>query len=192
MTHAFNPSREEIGDPWEKFEAYRKRKLAAQRPVPVVMPIKIARPEPTPKPQPKPQPKAEVLVIENVQAIAEPAPAPVRDIIYVQTPAKKLTVEDCIRYVSAVRGIPVNDLMSSHLRSRIFCEPRNEAMYLARIYTLKSFPLIGRDFNGMDHSSVIHAVRKFEKRVQAGEYVPPSVSEIEFVSSRVHNTGAGE
>ena len=195
MSHYMIPSREEIGDPWAKFEAYRKRKLAQQRSVPVriVLP-KAPEPKLEPKAKPQPKPKVEVLVIENVEALqaeTEPAPAPVRDILYIQTPEKKLSVKDFINYISAVRGIPVAELLSSHHRARIFCEPRNEAMYLARIYTKYSFPRIGREFNGMDHSSVIHAVRKYEKRVAAGEYAPPSKAEIEFVLGRVQQCGEG-
>jgi chromosomal replication initiator protein len=40
--------------------------------------------------------------------------------------------------------------------------PRQVAMYLAKILTLRSLPEIGRRFGGRDHTTVLHAVRKIE------------------------------
>ena len=43
--------------------------------------------------------------------------------------------------------------------------PRQIAMYLAKILTLRSLPEIGRRFGGRDHTTVLHAVRKIEELV---------------------------
>jgi chromosomal replication initiator protein len=40
--------------------------------------------------------------------------------------------------------------------------PRQIAMYLAKVLTLRSLPEIGRRFGGRDHTTVLHAVRKIE------------------------------
>ncbi|MGB6503695.1 MAG: helix-turn-helix domain-containing protein, partial [Xanthobacteraceae bacterium] len=40
--------------------------------------------------------------------------------------------------------------------------PRQVAMYLAKVLTLRSLPEIGRRFGGRDHTTVLHAVRKIE------------------------------
>jgi chromosomal replication initiator protein len=44
--------------------------------------------------------------------------------------------------------------------------PRQIAMYLAKVLTLRSLPEIGRLFGGRDHTTVLHAVRKIEGLVQ--------------------------
>jgi chromosomal replication initiator protein len=43
--------------------------------------------------------------------------------------------------------------------------PRQVAMYLAKVLTLRSLPEIGRRFGGRDHTTVLHAVRKIEALV---------------------------
>ena len=40
--------------------------------------------------------------------------------------------------------------------------PRQVAMYLSKVMTLRSLPEIGRRFGGRDHTTVLHAVRKIE------------------------------
>ncbi len=40
--------------------------------------------------------------------------------------------------------------------------PRQIAMYLSKVLTLRSLPEIGRRFGGRDHTTVLHAVRKIE------------------------------
>ena len=46
-------------------------------------------------------------------------------------------------------------------------KPRQIAMYLAKVLTLRSLPEIGRRFGGRDHTTVLHAVRKIEGAVNA-------------------------
>ncbi|KAF0124227.1 MAG: dnaA, partial [Methylocystaceae bacterium] len=41
--------------------------------------------------------------------------------------------------------------------------PRQIAMYLSKVLTLRSLPEIGRRFGGRDHTTVLHAVRKIEE-----------------------------
>ncbi len=43
--------------------------------------------------------------------------------------------------------------------------PRHMAMYLSRLLTEQSFPEIAREFNGRNHTSVMHAYRKIEKQL---------------------------
>jgi chromosomal replication initiator protein len=58
------------------------------------------------------------------------------------------------------------DILSSR-RSASVVKPRQIAMYLAKILTLRSLPEIGRRFGGRDHTTVLHAVRKIEGAVEA-------------------------
>jgi chromosomal replication initiator protein len=56
------------------------------------------------------------------------------------------------------------DLLSSRRTANVV-RPRQVAMYLAKILTLRSLPEIGRRFGGRDHTTVLHAVRKIENLV---------------------------
>lgn len=61
-------------------------------------------------------------------------------------------------------GITIKDIKGSR-RTRAIVLPRQIAMY--HIYRERedlSFPMIGRFFGGRDHTTVLHAVRKFEPR----------------------------
>lgn len=56
------------------------------------------------------------------------------------------------------------DTMESPSRKRKAAHPRQLAMRLAREFTGKSMPNIGRYFGGRDHTTVIHAIRAVERR----------------------------
>lgn len=56
--------------------------------------------------------------------------------------------------------------MSSDRRSRVVAWPRQMAMFLCRELTSNSLPAIGRMFGHRDHSTVIHAIRRVERRLQ--------------------------
>ena len=50
-------------------------------------------------------------------------------------------------------------------RSANLAFPRQVAMYLCRKLTNESFPKIGIEFGGKDHSTVMHSVEKIEKEI---------------------------
>lgn len=61
--------------------------------------------------------------------------------------------------------------MLSHRRTNTVVKPRQIAMYLCKILTMKSLPEIGRMFGDRDHTTVLHAVRKIEDlRVHRDDY----------------------
>ena len=53
--------------------------------------------------------------------------------------------------------------MKSKKRTNKIAFPRQIAMYLSRIMTDESFPRIGIEFGGKDHSTIIHACEKIEE-----------------------------
>ena len=55
--------------------------------------------------------------------------------------------------------------------------PRQIAMYLAKLLTLRSLPEIGRKFD-RDHTTVMHAVRKVEELIQEDQSVAESVESL--------------
>ncbi len=56
--------------------------------------------------------------------------------------------------------------LKSKRRTKTVVYPRQLAMYLCRTLTDSSFPEIGRQFGGKDHSTVIHAVRLIAGQVE--------------------------
>ena len=77
---------------------------------------------------------------------------------------KMINIENIQKAVAAHHNIKVSDLKSSK-KLKIYAIPRQIAMYLCRTMTKSSFPEIGAKFGGKDHSTVIHAVRQIEKKI---------------------------
>lgn len=73
----------------------------------------------------------------------------------------KNNIQKIQRIVADYYNISVDDLKSKR-RMVTIAFPRQIAMYLCRKYTDESFPKIGLEFGGKDHSTVIHAVDKIE------------------------------
>ena len=94
---------------------------------------------------------------------AEPAPRPC-------DPAPRLTIRRIIAVVARFHGISVNDLKSDRRTANVV-RPRQVAMYLAKQLTLGSLPAIGRLLGDRDHTTVLHAVRRIEARLAAGDAV---------------------
>ncbi|RAI42935.1 helix-turn-helix domain-containing protein [Rhodoplanes roseus] len=70
---------------------------------------------------------------------------------------------DIIQQVVARRyGVTVTDMRSAR-RTAAVLRPRQMAMWLTRTMTPKSLPEIGRRFGGRDHTTVLHAVEKYER-----------------------------
>ena len=65
------------------------------------------------------------------------------------------------KIVSEYFQISVEDIRSKKRSSNISF-PRQIAMYLCRTMTTESFPKIGTEFGGKDHSTVMHSVEKIE------------------------------
>jgi hypothetical protein len=72
---------------------------------------------------------------------------------------KRITIENIQNIVSRHYHVRRRDLVSSR-RTADVVHPRQVAMYLVRMLTLRSLPEIGRMFGKRDHSTVLHAVRK--------------------------------
>ena len=62
-------------------------------------------------------------------------------------------------------NIKVQD-MTSTKRSNSVAFPRQIAMYLCREIANMSFPSIGKDFGGRDHSTVLHAYSKIKNEYE--------------------------
>jgi chromosomal replication initiator protein len=80
--------------------------------------------------------------------------------------AKKIITADEIQRVVADRFHLKQAEMKSKKRTKTIVQPRQITMYLCRELTPLSFPEIGRHFGGKDHTTVIHAYRQTEKRME--------------------------
>lgn len=102
-----------------------------------------------------------------------PLPAPVVDeqappIVEVM-PAKdedqgKITIRRIQRAVCEKYRVSYIDLIS-HRRTSSVTEPRHIAMWMCKQLTTLSLPAIARHFDGRDHTTILSAIRKIDKKM---------------------------
>lgn len=80
---------------------------------------------------------------------------------------KKIITAEEIQRVVAERFHLKQAEMRSKKRTKTIVQPRQITMYLCRELTSLSFPEIGRHFGGKDHTTVMHACRQIDKRLDA-------------------------
>jgi len=88
------------------------------------------------------------------------AEAAVKDLIR-PTDAKRVRIDDILKVVAKHYNVTRADILSQRRTANVV-KPRQIAMYLAKVLTLRSLPEIGRRFGGRDHTTVLHAVRKID------------------------------
>ncbi len=74
-------------------------------------------------------------------------------------------------------NITVDDLKGKKRNNKV-AHPRQLAMYLCRIETDETFPRIGLEFGGRDHSTVIFACDKIEKELTTNAELERTIKEI--------------
>jgi chromosomal replication initiator protein len=93
----------------------------------------------------------------------ETAESAIRDLVRNREP-KRVKIEDIQKLVASRYNVSRSDILSER-RTAAVVRPRQIAMYLSKVLTLRSLPEIGRRFGGRDHTTVLHAVRKIEKAI---------------------------
>lgn len=88
-----------------------------------------------------------------------------------------VTTDQILKVVSEKFQVRIAELKSKR-RTKTVVYPRQLAMYLCRTMTNGSFPEIGRQFGGKDHSTVIHAVRQISDRMQTNTEVKAAVEDL--------------
>ena len=73
-----------------------------------------------------------------------------------------ISTEQIQKKVAIYFGLKISDLKSAK-RHKALVLARQVAMYLTRTLTSLSYPDIGQQFGGKDHSTIIHANKKIEK-----------------------------
>ena len=74
------------------------------------------------------------------------------------------TIADIQAATATLFGLSLDELLSSSRTARV-AWPRQLAMYLSRELTAESLPAIGRSFGGRDHTTVLHACRRADRRI---------------------------
>lgn len=82
-----------------------------------------------------------------------------------------------MQVVAKFFNIKVDDMLSVN-RSKNVAYPRQIAMFLCRNVINMTFPQIGRDFGGKDHTTVLHAYNKIEAEYMANEETKALIDDI--------------
>ena len=90
---------------------------------------------------------------------------------------KQVTVRNIQKAICDHFDLKISDLKSKR-RTKDVALARQMAMYLCRKYTSTSFPAIGAEFGGRDHSTVIHASKSIEKKTLTDPYVKATMDRI--------------
>ena len=89
-----------------------------------------------------------------------------------------VSVEDVVRRVSDVFNIPEKTIIGKSRKMEIV-EARQVAMYLCRCLIGDSLSNIGVCFGGRDHTTVIHAMRKIEKKKKSNKKLDKVITRIQ-------------
>ncbi len=92
-----------------------------------------------------------------------------------QSEPTRIRIDDILRIIGHHYSVTRADLLSPR-RARSIVRPRQVGMYLAKKFTPRSLPEIGRRFGGRDHSTVLHAVRKIEDLMKGDDILAREVS----------------
>ena len=91
--------------------------------------------------------------------------------------SEKNNIRKIQKAVAEYFQISVDD-MKSKKRSANLAFPRQVAMYLCRQLTDESFPKIGTEFGGKDHSTVMHSCDKIEREIKSNKELANIVEKI--------------
>jgi len=95
---------------------------------------------------------------------------------------KLITIEDIQKKVSEHFSIKMSDMFSSR-RSKSVVIPRQVAMYLSKELTNLSYPEIGRNFGGKDHTTIIHASKKIDKLLNESNSISEDIRLLKSILS---------
>lgn len=123
------------------------------------------RPEPAPVPPP---PK---------KVVMRPKPLWFRFADDCEQPERKITAADIKRAVADHFEVRVADIVSDR-RDMVVIMPRQIGMYLTKQLTPLSYPQIGRQFGGRDHTTILHGVKKIARLLETDDRLAEVVSSI--------------
>jgi len=96
---------------------------------------------------------------------------------FVKTIIAKNKIDQIQQLVANAYNITVED-MKSKKRKATIALPRQIAMYICRIFLEESFPKIGMQFGGKDHTTVMHSVDKIKKTIKTDKVLENEINKI--------------
>jgi chromosomal replication initiator protein len=98
----------------------------------------------------------------QIEPVVEIAPPPKLELVFempvFQSPAEKILIEVAERHEVTVKDI------KSHSHKMKMVHARQEAAYLMQKELKLSLPRIGRVIGKRDHTTILHAIRRYKKR----------------------------
>ena len=95
---------------------------------------------------------------------------------------KLITIEDIQKKVSEHFSVKMSEMFSAR-RSKSVVIPRQVAMYLSKELTNLSYPEIGRNFGGKDHTTIIHASKKIDKLLNENSHISEDIKLLKSILS---------
>jgi hypothetical protein len=139
-------------------------------------------------PQPVPAPDAsnalETLPPALIDAVAGMSPAADNDNMAL-VPGR-ITVRHVVE-VAAQHFKTTAEALQSHCRAQPITRQRQVAAFVARQTTARSLPFIGKKMGGRDHSTILHAVRTVQARIDAGD--ADTIAAVDAIVARIQTTG---
>lgn len=89
----------------------------------------------------------------------------------------RITTAEIIAAVAAHFGL-TEEAVTGRGRTDRVARPRQVAMYLCRQHTTLSYPDIARALGGMDHTSIIHGVRRIEALIGEDDVIANHVAQL--------------
>lgn len=99
-------------------------------------------------------------------------------------------IEEIQRATAEHYGVTRDDIISSR-RTLSIVRPRQVAVYLAKVLTLRSLPDIGRRFGNRDHTTVLHSVRKIANLVQSDALLAADIAAVRLLLGVESGRAAG-
>ena len=92
--------------------------------------------------------------------------------------SKQVTVHNIQRAICDHFDVKISELKSKR-RTKNLALARQVAMYLCRKFTATSYPAIGAEFGGRDHSTVIHASKTIARKTSTDPQIKAAVERLE-------------
>ena len=100
------------------------------------------------------------------------------------TKQKHVTPKQLIEMVADFYDIAVSDLIGNS-RKKELVVPRQIAMYLMREELNASYPNIGQELGGRDHTTAMHACNKISKEINSNEKIS---RDVELIKQKIYNS----
>jgi chromosomal replication initiator protein len=100
-----------------------------------------------------------------------------RIIKHTEKPKKNIAVKDVVKIIAGFYDIPEKDIYEKTRRKEVV-RPRQVVMYLLREDFNASYPMIGKNLGGRDHTTVMHSCEKMKKDVMEDDVLRSEVEKI--------------